>query len=83
MQEGFFRTQEVYQELALQNVPKGKEWKNSTPLLITPPTLPSKNIILKNFKLLQNDSKTATTVEPLLSRLFGALINSSDNPEYS
>ena len=61
IQEGFLRAQEIDRESALQTSPRRKRKKEfHSPLLFTPNNLAVKNIILKNFKLLQNDPETAT-----------------------
>ena len=60
IQEGFLREQEIDRESALQTSPWQKNERIPFTLTFHPNNLAVKYIILKNFKLLQNDPETAT-----------------------
>ena len=65
VQEGFLRAQGIDREPALQTSPKEKNERIPFTLTFHPNSLAVKNVILKNFKLLQKDPETATIFSQL------------------
>ena len=66
VQAGHHRAQQIERQSALQTAEK--EHTDGIPFTLTfhPHNLPVTSIILKNFKLLQNDSETGTIFPQLL-----------------